>query len=83
MKILIFLPLLSCLGLTACSLPVSSSPSQITSTQSTQAIAQLFDQAQSSGVLVIQRGQQVQVYGNDSSRAGTEYLPLPLKCSMP
>lgn len=75
MKILILLPLLSCLGLTACTLPVSSSPSHITSTQSTQAIAQLFDQAQSSGVLVIQRGQQVQVYGNDSSRAGTEYVP--------
>ena len=75
MKILILLPLLSCLGLTACSLPVSSLLSQSTSTQSTQAIAQLFDQAQSSGVLVIQRGQQVQVYGNDSSRAGTEYVP--------
>ena len=75
MKTLIFLPLLNCLSLTACTLPVSSSPSHITSTQSTQAIAQLFDQAQSSGVLVIQRGQQVQVYGNDSSRAGTEYVP--------
>ncbi|EEY88574.1 putative beta-lactamase OXA-10 [Acinetobacter lwoffii SH145] len=69
------LPLLSCLGLTACTSPVSSFPSQITSTQSTQAIAQLFDQAQSSGVLVIQRGQKVQVYGNDLSRAGTEYVP--------
>ena len=75
MKILILLPLLSCLGLTACTSPVSSFPSHITSTQSTQAIAQLFDQAQSSGVLVIQRGQKVQVYGNDLSRAGTEYVP--------
>ncbi|MBD8010369.1 MULTISPECIES: OXA-134 family carbapenem-hydrolyzing class D beta-lactamase [Acinetobacter] len=75
MKILILLPLLSCLGLTACSLPVSSSPSQSTLTQSTQAIASLFDQAQSSGVLVIQRGQQLQVYGNDLSRADTEYVP--------
>ncbi|HAY5017985.1 TPA: OXA-134 family carbapenem-hydrolyzing class D beta-lactamase [Escherichia coli] len=75
MKILIFLPLLSCLGLTACSLPVSSLLSQSTSTQSTQAIAQLFDQAQSAGVLVIQRGQQIQVYGNDLSRANTEYVP--------
>ncbi|WP_168370988.1 OXA-134 family carbapenem-hydrolyzing class D beta-lactamase OXA-915 [Acinetobacter lwoffii] len=76
MKILILLPLFSCLGLTACSLPVSSSPSQITSTQSTQeAIAQLFDQAQSAGVLVIQRGQQIQVYGNDLGRADTEYVP--------
>ena len=75
MKILILLPLLSCLGLTACSLPVSSSPSQSTSTQSTQAIAQLFDQAQSAGVLVIQRDQQIQVYGNDLSRADTEYVP--------
>nr|WP_063862731.1 OXA-134 family carbapenem-hydrolyzing class D beta-lactamase OXA-361 [Acinetobacter lwoffii]AHA11124.1 beta-lactamase OXA-361 [Acinetobacter lwoffii] len=75
MKILILLPLFSCLGLTACSLPVSSSPSQITSIQSTQAIAQLFDQAQSAGVLVIQRGQQIQVYGNDLSRANTEYVP--------
>ena len=75
MKILILLPLVSCLGLTACSLPVSSSPSQSTSTQSTQAIAQLFDQAQSAGVLVIQRDQQIQVYGNDLSRADTEYVP--------
>src|SRR5690606_1570442 len=75
MKILILLPLLSCLGLTACTSPVSSSPSQITLTQSTQAIAQLFDQAQSVGVLVIQRGQQLQVYGNDLSRADTEYVP--------
>lgn len=75
MKILILLPLLSCLGLTACSLPVSSSPSQSTSTQSTQAIAQLFDQAQSAGVLVIQRDQQIQVYGNDLSRVDTEYVP--------
>lgn len=72
MKILIFLPLLSCLGLTACSLPVSSLPSQ---SISTQAIASLFDQAQSSGVLVIQRDQQVQVYGNDLNRANTEYVP--------
>lgn len=72
MKILILLPLLSCLGLTACSLPVSSLPSPSTSTQ---AIASLFDQAQSSGVLVIQRDQQVQVYGNDLNRAGTEYVP--------
>lgn len=75
MKILILLPLLSCLGLTACSLPVSSLLSQSTSIQSTQAIAQLFDQAQSAGVLVIQRGQQIQVYGNDLSRADTEYVP--------
>lgn len=75
MKILILLPLVSCLGLTACSQPVSSSPSQSTSTQSTQAIAQLFDQAQSAGVLVIQRDQQIQVYGNDLSRADTEYVP--------
>lgn len=75
MKILILLLLVSCLGLTACSLPVSSSPSQSTSTQSTQAIAQLFDQAQSAGVLVIQRDQQIQVYGNDLSRADTEYVP--------
>jgi len=75
MKTLIFLPLLNCLSLTACTLPVSSSPSHITSTQSTQAIAQLFDQAQSSGVLVIQRDQQVQVYGNDLNRANTEYVP--------
>ena len=75
MKILILLPLLSCLGLTACSLPVSSLLSQSTSTQSTQAIAQLFDQAQSAGVLVIQRVQQIQVYGNNLSRAGTEYVP--------
>ena len=76
MKILILLSLLSCLGLTACSLPVSSPPSfQSTSTQSTQAIAQLFDQAKTSGILVIQRDQQIQVYDNDLSRAGTEYVP--------
>jgi len=75
MKTLIFLPLLSFLSLTVCTLPVSSSPSHITSTQSTQAIAQLFDQAQSSGILVIQRGQQIRVYGNDLSRADTEYVP--------
>ncbi|OIJ37297.1 MULTISPECIES: OXA-134 family carbapenem-hydrolyzing class D beta-lactamase [Acinetobacter] len=75
MKTLILLPLLSCLSLTACSLPVSNSSSQITSTQSIPAIAKLFDQAQSSGVLVIQRGQQIQVYGNDLNRANTEYVP--------
>lgn len=75
MKTLILLPLLSCLSLTACSLPVSNSSSQITSTQSIQTIAQLFDQAQSAGVLVIQRDQQIQVYGNDLSRVDTEYVP--------
>jgi len=75
MKTLILLPLLSCLSLTACSFPVSNSPSQITSTQSIQAIAKLFDQAQSSGVLVIQRGPHLQVYGNDLSRVDTEYVP--------
>ncbi|APX61478.1 OXA-134 family carbapenem-hydrolyzing class D beta-lactamase [Acinetobacter schindleri] len=75
MKTLILLPLLSCLSLTACSLLVSNSSSQITSTQSIQTIAKLFDQAQSSGVLVIQRGPHLQVYGNDLSRAHTEYVP--------
>lgn len=75
MKTLILLPLLSCLSLTACSLPVSNSSSQITSTQSIQTIAKLFDQAQSSGVLVIQRGPHLQFYGNDLSRAHTEYVP--------
>jgi len=75
MKTLILLPLLSCLSLTACSLPVSNSSSQITSTQSIQTIAKLFDQAQSSGVLVIQWGPHLQVYGNDLSRAHTEYVP--------
>jgi len=75
MKILILLPLLSCLSLTACSFAVSNSPSQITSTQSIQAIVKLFDQAQSSGVLVIQRGPHLQVYGNELSRAHTEYVP--------
>lgn len=75
MKTLILLPLLSCLSLTACSLPVSNSSSQITSTQSIQAIVKLFDQAQSSGVLVIQRGPHLQVYGNDLSRTHTEYVP--------
>ncbi len=75
MKILILLPLLSCLSLTACSFAVSNSPSQITSTQSIQTIAKLFDQAQSSGVLVIQWGPHLQVYGNDLSRTHTEYVP--------
>lgn len=75
MKTLILLPLLSCLSLTACSLPVSNSSSQITSTQSIQTIAKLFDQAQSSGVLVIQWGPHLQVYGNELSRAHTEYVP--------
>ena len=75
MKTLILLPLLSCLSLTACSLPVSNSSSQITSTQSIQTIAKLFDQAQSSGVLVIQWGPHLQFYGNDLSRAHTEYVP--------
>lgn len=75
MKTLILLPLLSCLSLTACSLPVSNSSSQITSTQSIQTIAKLFDQVQSSGVLVIQWGPHLQFYGNDLSRAHTEYVP--------
>ncbi len=58
MKTLIFLPLLSCSQPRGRYKSVPSSPSHITSTQSTQAIDQLFDQAQSSSVLVIQRGQQ-------------------------
>ncbi|MGE8539479.1 MAG: penicillin-binding transpeptidase domain-containing protein, partial [Acinetobacter sp.] len=75
MKILIFLPLLISLSLTACSLPVLPAASQTTAMQSKQAIARLFDQAQSSGVLLIQRDQQIQVYGNDLSRADSEYVP--------
>ncbi|WP_216940475.1 OXA-134 family carbapenem-hydrolyzing class D beta-lactamase [Acinetobacter sp. BY419] len=75
MKILILLTLFSSLSLTACAVPVSSRPSQVTSMQSTQAIARLFDQAQSSGVLLIQRGQDLQVYGNDVSRVTREYVP--------
>ena len=71
------LVLCSNLMLMACTSPTTSlsAPAQSVQTQQAQVIAELFDQAQTQGVLVIQNGTKVQTYGNDLSRADTEYVP--------
>lgn len=45
------------------------------SNQKAEKIKLLFDEAQTTGVLVIQEGQTQQSYGNDLTRASTEYIP--------
>ena len=40
-----------------------------------QKIKNLFNEAHTTGVLVIQQGQTQQSYGNDLARASTEYVP--------
>lgn len=43
--------------------------------KNSEEIKSLFDQAQTTGVLVIKRGQTEEIYGNDLKRASTEYVP--------
>ena len=67
----------SILFLSACS---SNSVKQhqihsISANKNSEEIKSLFDQAQTTGVLVITRGQTEEVYGNDPKRASTEYVP--------
>lgn len=47
----------------------------ISANKNSEEIKSLFDQAQTTGVLVIKRGQIEEIYGNDLKRASTEYVP--------
>ncbi|NUF30667.1 OXA-213 family carbapenem-hydrolyzing class D beta-lactamase [Acinetobacter oleivorans] len=47
----------------------------ISANKNSEEIKSLFDQAQTTGVLVIKRGQSKEIYGNDLKRASTEYVP--------
>lgn len=47
----------------------------ISANKNSEAIKSLFDQAQTTGVLVIKRGQTEEIYGNDLKRASTDYVP--------
>lgn len=47
----------------------------ISTNKNSEKIQSLFDQAQTTGVLIIKRGQTEEVYGNDLKRASTEYVP--------
>ncbi|MDY7371359.1 OXA-213 family carbapenem-hydrolyzing class D beta-lactamase [Acinetobacter oleivorans] len=47
----------------------------ISANKNSQEIKSLFNQAQTTGVLVIKRGQTEEIYGNDLKRASTEYVP--------
>jgi beta-lactamase class D OXA-213 len=47
----------------------------ISANKNSEEIKLLFDQAQTTGVLVIKRGQTEEIYGNDLKRASTAYVP--------
>jgi len=47
----------------------------ISANKNSEEIKSLFDHAQTTGVLVIKRGQTEEIYGNDLKRASTEYVP--------
>ncbi|WP_347018404.1 OXA-213 family carbapenem-hydrolyzing class D beta-lactamase [Acinetobacter calcoaceticus] len=47
----------------------------ISANKNSEEIKSLFDQAQTTGVLVIKRGQTQEIYGNDLKRASTAYVP--------
>lgn len=47
----------------------------ISANKNSEEIKSLFDQAQTTGVLVIKRGQSKEIYSNDIKRASTEYVP--------
>ena len=47
----------------------------ISANKNSQEIKSLFDQAHTTGVLVIKRGQTEEIYGNDLKRASIEYVP--------
>lgn len=47
----------------------------ISANKNSEEIKSLFDQAQTTGVLVVKRGQTEEIYGNDLKRASTEYVP--------
>ncbi|AMO40920.1 OXA-213 family carbapenem-hydrolyzing class D beta-lactamase OXA-273 [Acinetobacter sp. BEC1-S18-ESBL-01] len=47
----------------------------ISTNKNSEKIKSLFDQAQTTGVLVIKHGRTEEVYGNDLKRASTEYVP--------
>lgn len=73
--------LFSCLALSAVFTLTACSPLQMTTNHSTavsaqqQIIKNYFDQAQTTGVIVIKQDGQIKTYGNDLSRANTEYVP--------
>lgn len=63
--------------LSACSSHTVEQPQihSISATKNSEEIKSLFDQAQTTGVLVIKREKAEEVYGNDLNRASTEYVP--------
>lgn len=73
--------LFACLVLSTALTQVACSTLQTTADPSTQAstaqqsIKSYFDEVQTKGVIVIKQDGQLQTYGNDLSRANTEYVP--------
>ncbi|USP38975.1 OXA-213 family carbapenem-hydrolyzing class D beta-lactamase [Acinetobacter sp. XS-4] len=67
----------SALFLSACSSNTAKQHQKhsISANKNSEEIKSLFDQAQTTGVLVINRGQTEEIYGNDLKRASTAYVP--------
>ncbi len=63
--------------LSACSSHMVEQPQThfIPTNKNSEEIKSLFDQALTTGVLVIKREKAEEVYGNDLKRASTEYVP--------
>lgn len=78
MNIKALLLITSAIFISACSpYIVSANPNHSASKSDEKAekIKNLFNEAHTTGVLVIQQGQTQQSYGNDLARASTEYVP--------
>ncbi len=78
MNIQALLLITSAIFISACSpYIVSANPNHSASKSDEKAekIKNLFNEAHTTGVLVIQQGQTQQSYGNDLARASTEYVP--------
>ncbi|TVT75841.1 OXA-286 family class D beta-lactamase [Acinetobacter colistiniresistens] len=67
-------PLILILPLTACQ-SSSQKKQQVVSLNEQQRVANLFQQAQTIGVLVIYDGKQIQTYGNATRRADQRFIP--------
>lgn len=74
----VFLPLLSLsltVTLAACSpLQSTSQPTSVQMPQQ-QTIKSYFEQAQTQGIIVVKDAERIDIYGNDLTRASTEYVP--------
>lgn len=78
MNIKALLLITSAIFISACSpYIVTANPNHSASKSDKKAekIKNLFNEAHTTGVLVIQQGQTQQSYGNDLARASTEYVP--------